>query len=133
MRITTFIAMTMLCGLAAVGPNLSAQAQPAPPLGPPGVGRPDGPAPMMGPMHRRPIDPGLFALMYRPDDRKLTPPDVQKIAEAILLWFGNRTWKVTDVGPDGDGKIKFAYATADGSVIARFSMDTKNGRVVRTG
>ena len=28
--------------------------------------------------------------MYRPDDRKLTLPDVQKIAEAILLWFGHR-------------------------------------------
>ncbi len=87
----------------------------------------------MGPMHRAPIDPSLFALMYRPDDRQLTPPDVQKIAESILLWFGNRTWKVTGVAPAGDGQIAFAFATADGSTIARFTMDTKNGRVVRTG
>jgi hypothetical protein len=95
--------------------------------------RADGERPAMEHIRRFPIDPSLFAMMYRPADRKLTPPDVQKIAEAILLWFGNRTWKVTDVGPDGDGKVKFAYATADGSVIARFTMDTKNGRVARTG
>jgi hypothetical protein len=87
---------------------------------------------MMG-MRQRPIDPSLFALMYRPDDRKLTPPDVQKIAEAILLWFGNRAWKVTDVAPAANGVIAFAYATQDGAVIARFTIDTRTGRVVRTG
>lgn len=134
MRITTLTAMMLLASVASIGPSLPANAQPAPPpsappgMAPPGIGHP-----AMGGMRQRPIDPGLFALMYRPDDRRLTPPDVQKIAEAILLWFGNRTWKVTDVAPEADGKIKFAYATSDGSVIARFTMDTKSGRVVRTG
>jgi hypothetical protein len=89
-----------------------------------------GPRPDMGPMHR---GPGLFSLMYHPDDRKLTPPEVQKIAEAFLLWNGNRTWKVTEVAADGDGKVKFAFATADGGVIARFTMDTKTGHIARVG
>ena len=40
-----------------------------------------------------------FALVYRQEDRKLTPPDVQKIAEAFLLWNGNHSWKVVDVAP----------------------------------
>ena len=87
----------------------------------------------MGPMHRHSIDHSLFALMYKPDDRKLTAPDVQKIAESMLLWFGNRTWKVTGVAPAADGQIAFAFSTAEGSVIARFTMDSKTGRVVRTG
>ena len=154
MRLATLAAMTMLTGFAAVGPCLPALAQPAPPppAGTPADdggaagprerwhSAPDGPRPpmmgQMGPMHRmheRMIDPSLFALMYHPADRKLTPPDVQKIAEAILLWFGNHTWKVTEVGAAADGKIKFAYATADGSVVARFTMDSRTGKVVRTG
>ena len=45
-------------------------------------------------------------------DRKLTPPDVQKIAEAFLLWNGNHSWKVIDVAPAPDGTIGFALATA---------------------
>lgn len=143
MRFPTLAAMTMLASFTAIGSMVPAAAQPSPPpaSGPgddnrgPGSQRPGmhGPAAMMDPMRRPPFDPSMFALMYRPDDRKLTPPDVQKIAEAILLWFGNRTWKVTEVGPAGDGQIKFAYATVDGSTIARFTMDTKTGRVVRTG
>ena len=44
--------------------------------------------------------PGTFALIYRQQDRKLTPPDVQKIAEAFLLWHGNHTWKVVERGAD---------------------------------
>ena len=137
MRITILTTMALLAGLTAIGASLPAQAQPAqPPTGHPGMGGPQagpGTGRNMGGMRRPPIDPSLFALMYRPDDRQLTPPDVQKIAESILLWFGNRTWKVAEVGPDGEGKIKFAYATAEGSVIARFTMDTKTGRIVRTG
>lgn len=150
-RNKTIAIMTVLAGLATVSPALHANAQPAPPPpnGPgtdghgPGPHRPwmhgpdgHGPGeqgPAVGPMRRFPIDPSLFAMMYHPSDRKLTTAEVHKIAEAILLWFGNRSWKVTEVGPDGDGKIKFAYATADGSVIARFTMDTKTGRVVRVG
>ncbi len=74
-----------------------------------------------------------LALVYRRTDRKLTPPDVQKIAEAFLLWHGNHTWKVVDVAPTSDGAIGFALATQDGSVIARFTMDPHTGRVTRTG
>ena len=74
-----------------------------------------------------------FALVYRQEDRNLTPPDVQKIAEAFLLWNGNHTWKVVDVAPTADGAIGFSLATQEGSVIARFTMDPHTGRVTRTG
>ncbi len=74
-----------------------------------------------------------FALLYHPDDRHLTAPDVQKIAEAFLLWNGNHTWKVVDVAAGADNQIGFAMATPDGSVIARFTMDAKTGRVTRAG
>jgi hypothetical protein len=125
---------------------LLAQAQPAgpPPDGPggppggfmrhgPGMG-PDAPwggwmrehhAHRMGMMRK-------FALIYRTDDRKLTPPDVQKIAEAFLLWNGNHTWKVLNVKPAGDA-IGFDLGAADGSVIASFTMDPKTAHVDRKG
>ncbi len=74
-----------------------------------------------------------FALVYRQEDRNLTPPDVQKIAEAFLLWNGNHTWKVVEVAPTSDGAIGFGLATQEGSVIARFTMDPHSGRVARTG
>ena len=73
-----------------------------------------------------------FALIYRAEDRKLTPPDVQKIAEAFLLWNGNHTWKVINVKPAGDD-IAFDLAAPDGSVIASFTMDPKNAHVSRKG
>jgi hypothetical protein len=76
---------------------------------------------------------GTFALVYRQQDRALTPADVQKIAEAFLLWHGNHTWKVTDVAPTADGPIGFAVATPEGAVIARFTMDPHTARVTRTG
>jgi hypothetical protein len=74
-----------------------------------------------------------FGLFFPPTDRQLTPPDVQKIAEAFLLWNGNHTWKVIDVAPMPDGQVSFAYAAPDNTIIARFSMDTKTGRLTRTG
>lgn len=74
----------------------------------------------------------LFALVDRAEDRALTPPDVQKIAEAFLLWNGNHSWKVVNVKPDGD-VIGFDLATAEGSVIARFTMDPKTARLSRRG
>lgn len=123
---------------------LLARAQPA---GPP----PDGPrgelaarAPGMGPggrpwgdrmrerMGHRAEMRRAFALINRADDRKLTPPDVQKIAEAFLLWNGNHAWKVVNVAADGDA-IGFDLATAEGSVIARFAMDPKTGHLSRRG
>jgi hypothetical protein len=83
--------------------------------------------------HHWPIRPGTFALLYPQTDRALTPPDVQKIAEAFLLWHGNHSWKVTNVAATADGAIGFALATQDGSVIAQFTMDLHTGRVTRTG
>jgi hypothetical protein len=73
-----------------------------------------------------------FALVFRAEDRKLTPPDVQKIAEAFLLWNGNHTWKVLNVKQDGDA-IGFDFGAADGTVIASFTMDPKNGHLQRNG
>jgi|HubBroStandDraft_1064217.scaffolds.fasta_scaffold237957_1 hypothetical protein len=73
-----------------------------------------------------------FALIYRAEDRKLTPPDVQKIAEAFLLWNGNHTWKVINVKPAGD-EIAFDLAAPDGSVIASFTMNPTNAHVSRKG
>jgi hypothetical protein len=73
-----------------------------------------------------------FALIYPQEDRKLTPTDVQKIAEAFLLWRGNHSWQVVEVAPAANGAIGFALATPEGSVIARFTMDPHSGRVTRT-
>jgi hypothetical protein len=90
---------------------------------------PTGMGPHAGPAH------GLraFALIYRQQDRALTPPDVQKIAEAFLLWNGNHSWKVVDAAPTSDGLIGFSLATANGSVIARFTMDPHTARLTRIG
>ena len=73
-----------------------------------------------------------FALVYRAEDKKLTPPDVQKIVEAFLLWNGNHSWKVINVTQEGE-VIGFDLATAEGGVIARFTMDPKTGRPRRRG
>lgn len=117
-----------------------ANAQPASPPPTPQAGQPPGPH-RMGWMHRMhewregrgPIAPGTFALVYRHDDRQLTPPDVQKIAEGFLLWNGNHTWKVVNAAATPDGAIGFSLATQEGSVIASFTMDPHTGRVSRTG
>ena len=82
---------------------------------------------------RRVHAPGTFALIYRQQDRQLTPADVGKIAEAFLLWRGNHSWKVVDVTATSQGPVAFGVATAEGSVIARFTMDPHTGRVTRTG
>ncbi|HLB99308.1 MAG TPA: hypothetical protein VJK90_16660 [Acetobacteraceae bacterium] len=138
-------AAASIAGFAAGCLLTQAGAQPAPPPvagDPPPPGGPAGPGGWrMGP---HPGGPGwrrnammhrarTFALMYHVDDRQLTAPEVQKIAEAFLLWNGNRTWKVVEVAAGPDGKVGFAFGTADGSVIARFTMDSKTGRVTRTG
>ena len=74
-----------------------------------------------------------FALVYRHEDRQLAPQDVQKIAEAFLLWNGNHTWKVANVKPASDGAIGFDLTTASGDVVASFTMDPHTARVTRTG
>ena len=74
-----------------------------------------------------------FALVYRQQDRALTPADVQKIAEAFLLFNGNHTWKVTDVAATADGKVGFSMAAGDGTVIAKFTMDPHTAKLTRVG
>jgi hypothetical protein len=139
-------------GVAAGSVTTLAWAQPAPPAaapdsdaGGPPPGPPPGPHPWMhwmGWMNHGPHGPRggvlaegprTLALLYHPADRHLAAAEVQKIAEAFLLWNGNRDWKVTQVAPAGDGLIGFAFATQDGGVIARFTMDSKTGRVSRVG
>lgn len=106
---------------------------PAPPPGGPGpmgwAGRP-GPMGMMWRMHRMAQTWGLF---FNQRDKNLSDSDVQILAEAILLVHGNHSWKVIDVADAADGQATFAYATADGSVIARFSIDRQTGRLTRIG
>jgi len=130
----------LVIGAVAAG-ALVAQAQPGPGPGPgPSMEGPPAHPHWMGWMHRMrgmqgqgPAAPRTFALIYREADRKLTPPDVQKIAEAFLLWNGNHSWKVTEVAAAPDGAIGFALATPDGSIIARFTMDPHTARVTRAG
>ena len=130
-------AAAFVIGGATTGTVLS-QAQPAPP--PPGQA--DGAPPPrpgmggwmhrhMGWMHHGGARP--FALIYRAPDRQLAPADVQKIAEAFLLWNGNHTWKVTDVAPTSDGPIGFSLSTPEGSVVAKFTMDPHTGKITRVG
>ena len=127
----------LIIGAVAAG-ILIAQAQPPPP---PGMRGPPWRPHWMGWMRGGPEGPGgsgrpgmmrNFALVYPQEDRKLTAPDVQKIAEAFLLWNGNHTWKVVEVAPASDGAIGFALATQEGSVIARFTIDPHSARGTRT-
>ena len=71
-----------------------------------------------------------FALVYPAADRALSGPDVQKIAEALLLYNGNHTWKVTDV-VEQPNRVTFAFAASDGSAIAHFAMDRHTARPER--
>jgi hypothetical protein len=133
-------AAAFVIGGIATGAVLS-QAQPAPPPGHEMDGGPPRPGMMgwghrmarEGMMHRRPFNPRSFALIYRQEDRQLAPADVQKIAEAFLLWNGNHSWKVSDVAPTADGPIGFNLTTPEGSVVAKFTMDPHSGRIQRVG
>jgi hypothetical protein len=133
-------AAAFVIGGIATGAVLS-QAQPAPPPGPPMDGPPPGHHWMggwghhadRGGMHGRGEMMRAFALVYRQADRQLAPADVQKIAEAFLLWNGNHTWKVINVAPTADGPIGFSFATPEGGVIASFTMDPHSGKIARKG
>jgi hypothetical protein len=138
MRKTILTAVAaFIAGGVVVGAALSQAQPPGPPPGGPNGGHPHG---MMGWMqhdrgaeHDRMFKPQDFALVYRAADRNLSPADVQKIAEAFLLFRGNHTWKVTGVGPAADGQIGFSLATAEGSVVAKFTMDPHTGKLNRVG
>lgn len=143
MRRLIMTAVTAFVVGGATTGAMVAIAQPAPP--PATVdGAPAGPGMEMPPrpwqhgpgrfgMHHGGPGLGTFALVYRQADRQLTPADVQKIAEAFLLWHGNHSWKVVNVAATPDGPIGFAVATPEGSVIAKFTMDPHTGRVKRIG
>lgn len=65
------------------------------------------------------------------DNKNLTNDDVRKIAEAGLLWFGERNWRIGEVKDAGSRTAEFALTTENGGVIARFTMDRDTGRVRR--
>jgi hypothetical protein len=89
----------------------------------PGAGDMHGPGGMMRRMMQ-------FALIYPAPDRALSGPDVQKIAEAFLLFNGNHTWKITEVTEEPN-RVTFAIATPDGTAIAHFAMNRHTGRPQR--
>ena len=131
-----------LIGSAGTG-MLMAYAQPAPPPAPGVDGALPPPHPGWGglmhhwghgPEGHGPggHGPGTFALVFRQEDRNLSPSDVKTIAEGFLLWNGNHDWKVTDVAPAGDNAVGFALATREGAVVARFTIDRHTGKVTRT-
>lgn len=137
-------------GMMGGGPGMQHGAMGGGPgMGGPGMGGPGGHDGMMrmhdrmqamhgrmhGDMHgmHRGFDPRTFALIVPQADRNLSTDDVKKIAEGFLLWNGNHTWKVVDVAPVADKGIGFSLATPDGTVIAKFAMDPKTGRVSRLG
>jgi hypothetical protein len=135
-------AAAFIIGGIATGAVLS-QAQPAPP-----PAQADGapPRPWAGWLNRQHPGPdgagwrhregGMlrnFALIYRAPDRQLSPADVQKIAEAFLLWNGNHTWKVTDVAATDAGPIGFSLSTPEGSVVAKFTIDPHTAKLERVG
>lgn len=94
------------------------------------MGPPHGMPPFFARMREEAMNWGLFAPRA---DKKLSQGDVQILAEAVLLRHGYHDWKVTDLATGADGAITFAYATADGSVIARFSVDPQSGHFSRIG
>jgi hypothetical protein len=121
-------------------------APPPPPGGPMGgmprppgldmvgwAGRPGMRPDMQGPMWRMHEMEKTWGLFFNQRDKNLSDGDVQVLAEAILLVHGNHDWKVIDVADAAGGQATFAYATADGSVIARFEIDRHSGRMMRIG
>lgn len=67
------------------------------------------------------------------DNKNLSNDDVKKIAEAGLLWFGERNWRIGDVTDAGSRTARFTLTTENGSAIATFEMDRNTGRVRRVG
>jgi hypothetical protein len=131
----------MLLADAGTPDGQDAPPPPPPPGGPAGWVGPGGPG--MGPGGMRPPIHGMiqrihheivtWSLIYPQRDKHLSVADVQILAQAILLSKGNHDWKVTNVASQADGSIAFAYATSDGAVIARFSIDPHSGRIDRIG
>jgi len=137
-RKTTLAALAMLTagGIAAGTLAIPASAQQAAP--PAASADSAHPHPMHGRWmhdrwmkghHPRPMMHMLrtWGLFYPAADKHLTRADATQIATGLLLWHGNHSWKVVDVAAAPHNRIGFAFATADGSVIARFTMDRRTG------
>jgi hypothetical protein len=122
-------------------PGGDGQMPPPPP--PMGFGAPDHGPGMEGPgmmpppprfmMERMRHMEATWGLFFNQGDKNLSNGDVQVLAQAILVAHGNHDWKVVNVGDSPDGRAIFAYATADGSVIARFAVDRHSGHLQRIG
>jgi hypothetical protein len=132
--------------LADAAPAPAPAAMPAPDAPPPDAAMPGAPRPrgpdamswagrpdMRGAMWRIHQMEQTWGLFFNQRDKNLSDGDVQVLAAAILLVHGNHDWKVIDVADAADGQATFAYATADGSVIARFEIDRHSGRIMRIG
>ncbi len=152
MRKTALAAVAALSLAGATGTAALAQPAPPPPGGP-GAMQPPATAPEPTPLPTRrmewmrdhgrwghgwamrhgPMRSRPFGLFFPTQDKHLSPADVGRIAQALLLWHGNHAWRVVDVQPAPADEISFAYATPDGFVIARFEMNQQTGRITRTG
>ena len=42
-------------------------------------------------------------------------------------------WKAADVAQNQDNTVSFAFATAEGGVVARFAVETQTGKIRRVG
>jgi hypothetical protein len=145
------LAAAGLVGYGAGSMGALAQGGPGPGMGPgPGGGpgmmmeRGDGPrgpwaerAPMRGERgwHRgEPGRGGPFGRFFiNRDNKNLSNDEVRKIAEAGLLWFGERNWRIGEVTDAGSRTARFTLTTENGGVIATFEMDRNTGRVRRVG
>lgn len=111
------------------GPGMMAERGPGP--------RWDGPRGEWGRGHHRGEARGerglLRGFFINRDNKNLSDEEVRKIAEAALLWLGERNWRIGEVKPLGAREAEIAVTTAEGGVIARFVMDRDTGRVRRIG
>jgi hypothetical protein len=78
------------------------------------------------------MGPPPLGLIYDAPDKQLSAADVQKIAEAFLLWHGNHSWKVVGLSDDGD-RVVFSIATTQNAAVARFAMNKHSGKIQRLG
>jgi hypothetical protein len=146
-RMNRYCRTAALAAATAAVMGGAALAQPAPPPAeaPPVASADDrGPPPWArggrGHEHHGPRHAGgpggprgpLGGLIMPREDKQLTADEAVKIAEGFLLWMGERTWKIANATQQ-DAVIAFDLTTADGSRIARFTMDRRTGRVQRVG
>jgi len=96
------------------------------------TGAPIGPHQMKGWSHAGAEGTDPLALVYDAPDKQLTVADVQKIAEAFLLWRGNHFWRVSNLAMDGD-RVVFSVVTAQNAVVASFAINRHTGVLLRTG